>query len=141
MTTIINNSQISFWQLILNTLKIEVLLFKEIMPKEEIMRKLIRLGNVSESLRNAVVNNKLLELDFVYGNIENDVFQPLDGQQRLTTLFLFHWYIAQNIDKLNETKKEFLKFTYETRISSREFCNELVDKGDNLGDGKTISEK
>ena len=36
------------------------------------------------------------DLDFVYGNIENDPerFIPLDGQQRLTTLFLMHYYLS-----------------------------------------------
>ena len=33
-----------------------------------------------------------ITLDFVYGNIENGILTPLDGQQRLTTLFLLHWY-------------------------------------------------
>lgn len=33
-------------------------------------------------------------LDFVYGKTQGDTFLPLDGQQRLTTLFLLHWYIA-----------------------------------------------
>ncbi|HOL83558.1 MAG TPA: hypothetical protein PLK48_06105, partial [Caldisericia bacterium] len=28
--------------------------------------------------------NEKLKLDFVYGNIENNCFNPLDGQQRLT---------------------------------------------------------
>lgn len=40
------------------------------------------------------------DLDFVYGRVlpmENGraCFIPLDGQQRLTTLFLLHWYLAQ----------------------------------------------
>ncbi|MBX3681637.1 MAG: DUF262 domain-containing protein, partial [Thauera sp.] len=38
-----------------------------------------------------------LNLDFIYGSVEGQVascFQPLDGQQRLTTLFLLHWYLA-----------------------------------------------
>ncbi len=38
-----------------------------------------------------------LNLDFIYGSVEGDVetrFFPLDGQQRLTTLFLLHWYLA-----------------------------------------------
>ena len=35
-------------------------------------------------------------LDFVYGDIDaNGVMTPLDGQQRLTTLFLLHWYAAR----------------------------------------------
>ena len=34
-----------------------------------------------------------LTLDFVYGNIREEAgLNPLDGQQRLTTLFLLHLY-------------------------------------------------
>lgn len=64
-------------------------------------------------------------LDFVYGTIENDALYPLDGQQRLTTLWLLHWYIALKSDNLSANKDIFNCFTYETRISSREFCNHL----------------
>ena len=38
-----------------------------------------------------------LNLDFIYGSVEGQEetrFSPLDGQQRLTTLFLLHWYLA-----------------------------------------------
>lgn len=66
-----------------------------------------------------------MTLDFVYGTIENDALYPLDGQQRLTTLWLLHWYIALNSDNLSANKDIFNCFTYETRISSREFCNHL----------------
>ncbi|MEZ4879292.1 MAG: DUF262 domain-containing protein [Chitinophagales bacterium] len=40
------------------------------------------------------VNGTPKELDFVYGSVKDKIFQPLDGQQRLTTLFLLHWFIA-----------------------------------------------
>ena len=44
------------------------------------------------SLR-AAVTEAPITLDFVYGDIDsNGVMTPLDGQQRLTTLFLLHWY-------------------------------------------------
>lgn len=77
-----------------------------------------------------VVNEKSLELDFVYGSVKNKVLQPLDGQQRLTTLFLLHWFVAVKENKLDdELKKLLTKFTYETRTSSREFCNDLINKG------------
>lgn len=33
-------------------------------------------------------------LDFIYGEVVAGVFEPIDGQQRLTTLFLLHWYLA-----------------------------------------------
>lgn len=77
-----------------------------------------------------VINDKSLELDFVYGSVKNKILQPLDGQQRLTTLFLLHWFVAVKENKLDdELKKLLTKFTYETRTSSREFCNDLVNKG------------
>ena len=87
-------------------------------------------------------NKKHRDLDFVYGNQSNEAvddetkFIPLDGQQRLTTLFLLHWYLAikdGEIDKLRkhlvfskqgESKKS--KFSYETRTSSKEFCDSLL---------------
>ncbi|KEY59873.1 DUF262 domain-containing protein [Serratia sp. DD3] len=76
------------------------------------------------------------DLDFVYGSVTDNVngrdcFIPLDGQQRLTTLFLLHWYLAQISDQV-ESFRQVLStggcshFTYETRSSSREFCNALV---------------
>lgn len=66
-----------------------------------------------------------MTLDFVYGSVENGALWPLDGQQRLTTLWLLHWYIAVRTGHLAENKNTFLNFTYETRISSREFCEHL----------------
>ena len=106
------------------------------------------------------------DLDFVYGTSTNlvgkkNVFVPLDGQQRLTTLFLLHWYLA-NISGNPESKQDFRKklysekgsnFTYRTRTSSSEFCNALVfnnidflnllknDKNENNALSKTIKNK
>ena len=43
-----------------------------------------------ESLYKAVTEKPII-LDFVYGDIDKDgVMTPLDGQQRLTTLYLLH---------------------------------------------------
>lgn len=82
-----------------------------------------------------------LVLDFVYGANDGygSDFLPLDGQQRLTTLWLLHWYIAAKIPgKLGAGKDASVKlanFTYKTRISSREFCSNLANLALN-GDGK-----
>lgn len=90
-------------------------------------------GNVSRvrsrflaALYDAIVN-KPITLDFVYGDIdEKGIMTPLDGQQRLTTLFLLHWYAAKK-ENVSEEESEFLgKFSYETRYSARYFCAELV---------------
>lgn len=51
-------------------------------------------------------------------------FIPLDGQQRLTTLYLLHWYLAT---RLNSPDKSVLyNFTYKTRRSSKDFCKALI---------------
>lgn len=78
------------------------------------------------------------DLDFIYGTL-NEVegvinFIPLDGQQRLTTLFLLHWYLYQISNdeiKTLEFKNSLFKndksmFTYETRTSSCDFCDALM---------------
>lgn len=78
-----------------------------------------------------------IDLDFVYGSLketEKGIFIPLDGQQRLTTLFLLHWYLAQKEDEKDSFLEIFSRnnksrFTYETRTSSREFCDVLVYHG------------
>lgn len=61
-------------------------------------------------------------LDFVYGDVCQGVLRPLDGQQRLTALFLLHWYLAV---RSGGTDASWLTFTYETRISARQFCEEM----------------
>lgn len=72
------------------------------------------------------------DLDFIYGDVdENKCFIPLDGQQRLTTLFLLHWYLAIKDKKYKEFKKAlsengFSKFQYKTRHTSTDFCNNLL---------------
>lgn len=68
-----------------------------------------------------------ITLDFIYGDINADgELTPLDGQQRLTTLFLLHWYAAKK-GALPQEEYAFLEgFSYETRYSARNFCRELV---------------
>ena len=68
-----------------------------------------------DSLHEAITE-KPITLDFIYGDINEDgVMYPLDGQQRLTTLFLLHWYAAKK-EMIPETEYDFLlNFSYETR--------------------------
>ena len=85
-----------------------------------------------ESCNNTSKNE--MKMDFVYGVEKNNVIEPLDGQQRLTTLWLLHWYVALQAGKLKESSaRELLKkFTYQTRTSSRAFCEQLCDKGSEM---------
>ena len=65
-----------------------------------------------------------LNLNFVYGKDEGSKFIPIDGQQRLTTLFLLHLYAFCDDD----SKTELLnRFSYRTRTSSRRFLECLVE--------------
>jgi hypothetical protein len=88
-----------------------------------------------DALFQAIVGNKHITLDFVYGDVSKDgVLTPLDGQQRLTTLFLLHWYIAKKED-VDVTEFKFLNyFSYATRFSSRDFCQELVKYSPDFSD-------
>lgn len=78
-------------------------------------------------LYDALANDKPTTLDFIYGNVEEGKLIPLDGQQRLTTLFLLHYYIAMHEQIPKEERSFLADFTYKTRISSRAFCEHLVD--------------
>lgn len=74
------------------------------------------------------ITNKPITLDFVYGDIdEKGIMTPLDGQQRLTTLFLLHWYAAKRGNIAKEESEFLARFSYETRYSARYFCAELVN--------------
>jgi hypothetical protein len=73
-----------------------------------------------------------LDLDFVYGSREADgKFLPLDGQQRLTTLFLLHWYLALRDGRVDDFRSYAYRdgkarFTYEVRPSSEQFFHALA---------------
>ncbi len=76
-------------------------------------------------LHRALTDGPPVGLDFVFGDVSNGVLSPLDGQQRLTTLFLLHWYLAARANRLDD-QQGWKNFTYETRASARLFCERLV---------------
>jgi len=76
-----------------------------------------------------------LNLDFIYGRGEADengsTFYPLDGQQRLTTLFLLHWYLACRDGRLADFRSVFLndsqsRFAYSVRPVSEQFFDRIA---------------
>lgn len=79
------------------------------------------LSKLLTDIRSSLENKSELILDFVYGC--NDItFHPLDGQQRLTTLYLIYFYAACCAGKpINKS------FTYATRDNSTIFCQELLN--------------
>lgn len=95
-----------------------------------------------KSLTGALKGDKNVLLDYVYGNQENDNITPLDGQQRLTTLWLLHWYLAMKLNLIQQDekiKRTLLKFSYETRVSSSDFCESLCNEA--ISDVNEIEKK
>lgn len=100
-------------------------------------RKTKRIDKISseilESMLEVVAGRKPSEkLNFVYGYEQNDkcstkTIIPLDGQQRLTTLFLLYWFFCENDDlKIDYGKGDKSLFSYAARTTSEDFCNALV---------------
>lgn len=82
-------------------------------------------------------DGKELELSFIFGSKQkrsnnSDGFEILDGQQRLTTLFLLNWYVAMREFELKDRPSLMEKFTYETRDTSSYFLNYITGKDDKL---------
>lgn len=76
----------------------------------------------------ALTSSEPAGLDFIYGDVAEDgTLTPLDGQQRLTTLFLLHWYLAARAGKL-DPKPAWTGFAYDTRPGARLFCERLVER-------------
>lgn len=98
----------------------------------------IRNGILDHILNALTDGNPPVELDFVYGvehvyrsedDVERNALVPIDGQQRLTTLWLIHWFLAGKAglfdNDTSEIRKMLLNFSYETRVSSKDFLNKL----------------
>lgn len=154
----------TFWQLI-SEKRIVIPIIQRDYAQGREGKEYVRKGFL-EQLGNAIFKNGSIELDFVYGTENDKTMYPLDGQQRLTTLWLLHWYVAYHAGKTNlasftedekkklknqsgklenfeASKQEIVKtistlknFSYETRTSSREFCEKLCEleykKTDNI---------
>ena len=94
-----------------------------------------------EALLKAVNSDKGITLDFIYGSVIDKKLIPLDGQQRLTTLFLLHWYAAKRENIPAEQEKVLEKFTYATRPSARRFCEQLLTFVPDFSTEKCLSEQ
>ena len=70
-------------------------------------------------------------LHFIYGPINTDgedSFVPVDGQQRLTTLWLIARYAAEKAEPSDckDLLRLLSRFTYEDRINAKRFCQALT---------------
>lgn len=123
-----NNNKTSLWKL-LDKHEIVVPIIQRDYAQGRKGKEDLRFRFLS-NLMTALSGGKEAKLDFVYGGVNNNQMSPLDGQQRLTTLWLLHWFIAFHAGKLKEEEvcTRLKKFYYATRPSSTEFCRRLVDE-------------
>ncbi len=135
----------SFWSLI-NDYKVVIpIIQRDYAQGREIGKVPLIRENILNAMCSAIENpSNTLELDFVYGYTKTvgnsddsvvEIFYPLDGQQRLTTLFLLHWYVAATEGHLLVEGQKLGNFTYEIRHSSRLFCEALVKYQPNSFEG------
>ena len=66
-----------------------------------------------------------MALDFVYGDVKDGVLRPLDGQQRLTTLFLSTGTSLRAPEL--DPAAPWLQFSYATRPTARDFCETIAE--------------
>ena len=76
------------------------------------------LASFASTLVKSVCTGQECPLDMIYGIAKSNVFYPLDGQQRLTTLLLLSW--------LCEKTKANWTFDYETRRTTEVFIQHLL---------------
>lgn len=94
--------------------------------KENIERILLTIKEYSNKV-NYDINyaiNETQEHEF-----HDRVLIPLDGQQRLTTLFLVHFYVGVCLNKNISVLK---KFKYKTRKSSSSFCSSIIENAQEI---------
>ena len=96
-------------------------------PKAESVRKQF----IKEIFTAIEEKQNEFNLHFIYGPIKTDgedSFVPVDGQQRLTTLWLIARYAAEKAEPSD--RKDLLsllsRFTYEDRINAKRFCQALT---------------
>lgn len=98
-----------------------------------------------KKILDSLKENKEKNLDFIYGKKNKGWIKLIDGQQRITNLFLIHWYLAVVENKyknfkgfVREEENGKSKFSYNTRLSAERFVDKMVSLED---DGKAIEKE
>lgn len=97
---------------------------------------------VRTNLLKDIFEKENVHFDLIFGscekrkenNGEKHCFIPVDGQQRLTTLFLLHLY-AQKLGR-NDEDLDLSKFSYDTRRAAADFCKKVTTEQWNVSKGK-----
>lgn len=123
-------SKFSFWQLLGDyTVVIPMIQRDYAQGRQDARTKQIRESFLDDLLAALAGEQGSINLDFVYGSDHSKRLVLLDGQQRLTTLFLLHWILAFLCPQEASFAADRLKkFTYETRTTTRDFCEALMTR-------------
>lgn len=121
-----NNNSMTFWELINEYyIYIPQLQREYAQGRKDENIKQIREALISE-FYDSLLTNKNLVLNFIYGENTDNCFTPIDGQQRLTSLFLLHWYFFSRCD-YSEGLLKLKNFSYCTRDTSKRFCEKICE--------------
>ncbi len=84
----------------------------------------------------AVLKNERdrINLNIIYGYSENNVFYPIDGQQRLTLLYLIIYYCAVMGEKIEDFNSNIKSFSYETKDTSKRFFEVILNKAKDISE-------
>lgn len=102
--------------------------------------------DVRSNLLTDIFSDKNVHFDLVFGSKEKRIidgkekncFIPVDGQQRLTTLFLLYLY-GQKAGKTN-TELDLSKFSYDTRRAASDFCKSITSEEWTVSNDKNVSD-
>lgn len=90
-------------------------------PRDESVRSMF-VSSITDFLFDS---EEKYSLDYVYGRFDEDVFYPVDGQQRLTTLLIFYLYCEETRNIIDSQK--CVKFRYEWNDIANEVLDYLVN--------------
>lgn len=102
--------------------------------------------DVRNNLLNDIFSDNDVHFDLVFGSKEKRIidgkekncFIPVDGQQRLTTLFLLYLY-GQKAGK-TKTELDLSKFSYDTRRAASDFCKSITSEEWAVSNDKNVSD-
>ncbi len=81
-------------------------------------------GIITPFLESLMDTAKDTDLNYIYGYDESDGFIPVDGQQRLITLWLLHLYVASAAKRADEFK---VKLSFQSREYAKYFASCLKE--------------
>ena len=92
---------------------------------KEVIELLNDISNFTPRLVNDATDEKTWYClqPIVIKEIDNNKFEVIDGQQRLTTIYLILYYLNQ--DFVEKKRDKLFKLDYQTRSDSKEFLNQL----------------